>query len=508
VNVAGQGSVSGSVTQKQSSVSSMMDGPLEAGFDLVSDEDLVAGYKKTSDEAITEIKNSVESNNRDMSLQLESFKKEILAEFRTVAGDMGALKKGLADVTEKQSSMDKNVGRILQGQEAKVKVLENKMEKTVEGVNNFFKNPELIDSLRGQLERNEEQIVLEKNTQEKAKQAVQEMVGGQVPVGVQETIENQASRQKMLQNKVKQKKSVPQLQLDFGEEQTSAGTSFGEDIGNSTGLPSFEVPNSTTNFSPNAGFDGTGIDIAAMKFSPEGVMTLGQVDLSKGTAPRVTMTIPALSKVKARVVHGLLAPADGNPAPILFHVGQAWVGPMHSRTPLQGIMMLGMAKGKTNGSRAEIELSIISGVTPNGEAFTVNARGYVLGPDGHLGIKGILRDVPPGYWKKVTPLNFLSAGAAALAETTTQTQSDISGQQFSNIKAGKELSNAAYSALSATISDAANVFNRRLRDWKTAVEIDPLQDVTLILVDEVPVEAMSVSMNSPGYGARPKSYVR
>jgi hypothetical protein len=192
------------------------------------------------------------------------------------------------------------------------------------------------------------------------------------------------------------------------------------------------------------------------------------------------------------MIHGTMAPVSGSPAPMLFHVGNAMVGPMDSRVPLQGINMMGMAKGISNGARAEIEIVGISGVTPSGEAFSLQCTGYVIGPDTMVGVKGILRDIPEGYFKKILPANFLSAGAAAFANSTMQTTESMNGQQFSNIKPGQEVKNAMLTGLSQTVTEATDVLNKRLRDWKSAVEISMGQEVVIVILDQVKVEAMSV----------------
>ena len=486
----GQSSGSPSSNKRTSGVSALGEGGLDAGFSLLSDSEAVAGYQKHTDDKIRGMRDEIGTMNRDNSMRNDQLLRKLDEMSKTISVSSESLEKRITELEKKQSSMDTNVARVLQGQEGRLVVAEEKITKAVEGINNFINDPRLMSRMQ---EKSSSKSKDSSDNDEKAKAPRAES-----PV-LQKIMTNQISRQEELKEK-SEYKPMPELKLDLGDT-SSAGNNQGS-VGSSF-LPSYE---GIGKGKPAFGMDDPSL-IAGLKYSAT-MTTLGSVDIGKDGPGGPKLVIPALSRVKASIIHGAMAPVTGKPAPLLFYVGTAWVGPNHSRVPLQGIMIVGMATGQTNGSRAIVEPVLISGVTPNGEAFSLPCNGYVIGKDAMEGIKGILRDVPPGYWMKVTPLNFLSAGAAAMADSTKQTTSTYGGQQFTNTTPGKELAGAGYSALSKSLTEAADVFNRRLRDWQICVEVEPKQDVVIVLLQEVIVNAMTQSLVDGATVGKAKSVIR
>jgi hypothetical protein len=260
------------------------------------------------------------------------------------------------------------------------------------------------------------------------------------------------------------------------------------------GVTTFNLDSKDLNGALNSVGRGVGLG------SNEGMerISLGTVDpskLQKG-ASSAKVVIPAGSQAKATLLYGAHAPVGGQPAPMLFRVDDLFLGPNGSSVPLKDVMIIGKAVGQKAKERAIVEVVSISGVTPRGVSFNVSGgggSGYVIGPDAMAGIKGKLFDAPPGFFLKYTGMGMLQAGASALVESTTTTETDINGRQFSNIKPGKVATNAAYSGLSGAISKTADLFSRRLEAWEELVEVDANQQVVVVLLKPVIIEELEVT---------------
>lgn len=226
------------------------------------------------------------------------------------------------------------------------------------------------------------------------------------------------------------------------------------------------------------------------------IKPLVKIELNKNSekkqkfgSSKYSVILPAGSEAKAKLVYGVHAPVGGNPAPMILKVKGKFFGPNGSSLPLNDVVVIAKAVGQKAKSRALVQVTTISGVTAKGKAFAVKANGYVIGKDAIAGIEGKLLDSPPNFFFKYTGMGALSAAAAALSDSTTETRVDSTGQQFTNIKPGKVAQNAAYTGLSNAISKSADVVNRRLESWEEIVVVDGDQEVVVVILEPVKLEA-------------------
>jgi hypothetical protein len=169
---------------------------------------------------------------------------------------------------------------------------------------------------------------------------------------------------------------------------------------------------------------------------------------------------------------------------------------------LTGVKVIGKARGQEADARVVVEIIAISGVTVMGRSFYATAKGgdgamgYVIGRDARAGIPGVLKDAPPGYFAKYAGLGGLQAFAAGLAESTTETSTDATGRQFSNVISGKQAENAAYVGLSGAIGKTAELWSEKLESWEKMVVTQPRQDVVIMTLQPVTIEEIDVEQFS------------
>ncbi|MBF0244127.1 MAG: hypothetical protein HQL31_02480 [Planctomycetes bacterium] len=241
-----------------------------------------------------------------------------------------------------------------------------------------------------------------------------------------------------------------------------------------------------------------------------GVSPIKRVSFPQSPTPRsgtgkAVVAVPAGSQAMGILTYGAHAPIDGNMTPMVFDLLGSFRGPNNSIIPLKGIKIIAQARGmmtqfKTidkdgNNQKqavAKIELLYISGVTEGGISFHKECKGYVIGPDGDFGMKGRLEDMPPDWFMQYTSMGALTAGASALAESTTETSTDINGRQYTNVISGKEAKNALLSGFAGAVNQAAGVMNQRLEAWQKIVVVHPMQKVMLILLEPVVIDEIDV----------------
>lgn len=111
-------------------------------------------------------------------------------------------------------------------------------------------------------------------------------------------------------------------------------------------------------------------------------------------APRPTVDdeIPLASIVSGVLLHGMDAPTGqgsrGQPVPALIRIKDLSILPNNLTADIEDCHAIGAGFGSLSEERAFMRLEDIACTTPDGEILTAEMQGYVVGPDGKVGIRG------------------------------------------------------------------------------------------------------------------------
>lgn len=187
------------------------------------------------------------------------------------------------------------------------------------------------------------------------------------------------------------------------------------------------------------------------------------------TTRDATAYLPAGSYAHTRLVTGVFASARrGGALPVLLSVTRPFHGPyqLHgpgrrpepTGIPIEGCLMLGKAEADLSSSRANMTLDLLSCVFPDKAAYEKPLKGYVVGPDGTLGLPCTLETRDTAYLARTFLVSLMSGAAEAMAlakrtvivtpfgGTTTTTNSDAIG------------ATAGFSALSRATADLSKFY--------------------------------------------------
>jgi len=136
--------------------------------------------------------------------------------------------------------------------------------------------------------------------------------------------------------------------------------------------------------------------------------------------PRICLPQGSFGKVVA--LSGLSAPtgprASQDPVPVLFAIPDEFIKPNLKRTAeLRNCFALGWGAGDLSSERIKVKVRSISCEIGN-ERVKIDVQGYIAGPDGKEGIRGILVEKRGQYLAKALMASFVE-GLSALARYST-----------------------------------------------------------------------------------------
>lgn len=137
--------------------------------------------------------------------------------------------------------------------------------------------------------------------------------------------------------------------------------------------------------------EGDGGGDEAVEVSQEESRT-GDTRPPRPERPGVESNIPTGSIISGVLLHGMDAPtgsgARGQPVPVLIRITDLSILPNYFSADLVDCHLLGAGHANLSEERAQIRLENLSCATDEGEVVESDIGGYIVGPDGKVGIRG------------------------------------------------------------------------------------------------------------------------
>ena len=211
--------------------------------------------------------------------------------------------------------------------------------------------------------------------------------------------------------------------------------------------------------------------------------------------PATFVELPAGSFVDATFLTGVFAPADlSRPLPVLIRVNEGFIGPNHSRIPLEGCFALGKAAADLGSERATVQIATLSCTLPSGDVFERHepeVSGYVAGADGNFGVPGqlIRKDTQKLGMSALT--GFLAGAGEALARAeSTVIVSPFIGTTTTSVQ-GNISKYAAYSGLAKTANQLARYYLELARHITPAIHVPSEEQVHIVMTKGVTIEGLT-----------------
>lgn len=216
--------------------------------------------------------------------------------------------------------------------------------------------------------------------------------------------------------------------------------------------------------------------------------------------PERIAIIGAGDHVEVELIAGVNAATDGTPYPALFRLVGDVTGPDGTSLPLGEALLIGAAQGSLVDSRVLFRLNQLNINLPNGEKKVYPVDGWVAGEDGILGMPGIPVDPLGRILAGVTMVGAIQ-GIGQGIQTANQTiRRDINQgaqQGFQNGQTGVsvvEVDNVGAFAAGTGLSNAANEWNRllrdRVKDMVPLVKVYSGRRATAIFDKSLPIEGL------------------
>ncbi|MBF0330941.1 MAG: TraB/VirB10 family protein [Candidatus Omnitrophica bacterium] len=208
--------------------------------------------------------------------------------------------------------------------------------------------------------------------------------------------------------------------------------------------------------------------------------------------------LPAGSFVSATLLTGVYAPAESsNPLPVLIRLDEAFYGPNETRIPLSGAFAIGKAVGDLNSERALVQISTLSCVLPEGEAFEHKGNiGYLTDNAGQLGIKGIVVRNTGGQLAMSFMTGFMGGASQALSDSQTTTVTTEAGHMARNVT-GSRTKNAAFQGLAQSAGQMSKYYQDQLDKVVPAIKVDAGARVYLVVLEGVVIHGLKKNNVDP-----------
>lgn len=199
---------------------------------------------------------------------------------------------------------------------------------------------------------------------------------------------------------------------------------------------------------------------------------------------RQVVRIPPGTFVKAKLLTGVYAPAQGQALPVLLKLESIGWGPNHSRLPIRDAFIVGKANGDPNSARAIIQLEILSLVLEDGRTIEAHVNGYVTDEDGIQGVAGTYVYRTSEIVTLAAITKGLGTGADALSQRNlTSTVNPLGGVQ--KAITGDAMEYSGLQIVGGTLDALSQVVAKRADQIQPAVFTSNGKTVTAIFINGV-----------------------
>ncbi len=204
--------------------------------------------------------------------------------------------------------------------------------------------------------------------------------------------------------------------------------------------------------------------------------------------------LPAGSFMSGVLLNGLDAPTGGqaqnNPQPILLQITDHAVLPNRMRAEMRGCFATAFAHGDLSSERGLARVDRLTCISEEGAAIDVPVRGYLVGPDGKVGIGGKVVSKAGRLLANAAAAGVLS-GLAAVAESYSVTNSVSALGTVQTIDSDKIPQYAAASGLQSAADKLASYFLKMADQMVPVVEVPAGVKVDIVLQRGLALETAS-----------------
>ena len=286
----------------------------------------------------------------------------------------------------------------------------------------------------------------------KAKQTIKEHVGGTGNITNEDRLRLEIEGLKKSQEEMR--KQMEQQQQQKKQQEPAKGQKekpSGEGKGNGQSLselermikPSTKLPSQPGQGQPNGG--ATQIQALPQKPSPPRLIKIDISEIvpaekTEHSRPRNSdLFLPAPSFASFTTITEAYGPETGEQMPVSGVIDNAFTGPNKSKIPLRGCLWLGKARGVIGEKCADIKVTKISCVWPDGSSFEADVAGWVTAANGDFCLPGRVERHSWEFFKTVGITSFIegiSTGLSRAQETTSLVGSGQAVESATNITGG------------------------------------------------------------------------
>jgi len=200
--------------------------------------------------------------------------------------------------------------------------------------------------------------------------------------------------------------------------------------------------------------------------------------------------LPAGSSVEVKLTFGVLAPAGGKAYPVIGVIKRIALGPNKSSIPVRGCQIIGKAKGNIGYRIAEVQVTRISCVWPDGTVHESKINGFLGAKNGMFGVPGRVERFEKEFFETQGVSAFLAGLGEGLRyaqeESSAQYSNDYT-QTLSGVK-GSPYEYGAYAGLEAMMKAADQFYAKQNTGLVPAVIIEPGQDVVMGVLEGIKIK--------------------
>jgi Bacterial conjugation TrbI-like protein len=209
--------------------------------------------------------------------------------------------------------------------------------------------------------------------------------------------------------------------------------------------------------------------------------------------------LPSGTFFKVSMLNGLDAPTGGqahnNPHPILFNVISNGNMPNGFRTAMKHCLVTASGYGDLTSERAFATTEFLSCIRPNGDVVDIPMRGYVVGGDGKVGIRGRIvskqgQVLASALWTSILS-NFGDVARAAGTQVTTGAAGVSTSTN--NLSTGDLVRKGALGGLGDTAKQLSQYYISLAEKLYPVIEVDGGQTAEIVL-------SQGVSLLQPNQG--------
>lgn len=193
-------------------------------------------------------------------------------------------------------------------------------------------------------------------------------------------------------------------------------------------------------------------------------------------------TLPSGSFVKAKILTGIEAP-EGKTFPVLLQADYGFIGPNNSFVNLAGCFLIAKSTGNLSIERVEMQATKISCVSPSGEFFEQEIKGFVAdNSDNSFAVIGEVNSKQ----ERVAGMAFLASIVEGIGNAISKAQTSVStnssGGQTMEITGDQGRYLAAGGASSAA-STVTNWYLKHAENLLPTINVGSGRDIWIVLQD-------------------------